>query len=111
MTTGQQIVAGWKETILKETDGGARIINLLYGSRFGNQIKFRGAITSQFKMRDEHTASARSKWKVNMWITTDYGGDQKSRNPFDLFAFERNMYNTKFSEILKAIASELNITL
>lgn len=112
MATGTQVISIWKQEILKNTDDGARVITHLYGSKFGNQIKFKNGFTDHFKVRDENTASARARYRNGMWNTTDYGGsDQRGRNPFDLFAHERMMQNAPFKDILKVMAEELSIPL
>ncbi len=94
-----------KQTILDNTEQGLDII-LYYYPQAREVIDGRA---KHFKMRDEKTASASIYTdRSNIWRVTDFGGDQVSRNCFELAMQEENK---EFSEILHLLIQRHNINI
>jgi hypothetical protein len=88
------------EDILNATDGGLIIIL----SYYPNAHKVVDKSARQFKIRDsEKTASASLKKLQNgVWVVTDFGGDQKSRNAIQVCALEEGIDYGKACALLGA---------
>ncbi len=106
--TAKERISAWKVLLLERTDGGLLLLQHLYP-----HMRVQGAKSLSFKIRNEKSESALCKLSAEngIWWTIDYGDDQKWRNPFDQYAYERGLSSATFTDILKEIAKELIITL
>lgn len=93
-----------QEEIFAKTNGGLDVILRLFpqaADSVGNKTK-------KFKLRGtEKTASASLKQlKTGVWVVTDFGGDQKTRNCIELVRYSENL---DFKQAIDWIASRFNI--
>jgi hypothetical protein len=88
------------EQIFDRTNGGLDIILFYYP----NAAKVVHKAARQFKIREsEKTASASLKQlQGGVWVVTDFGGDQKSRNGIQVCAFEENIAYGEACQLLGA---------
>jgi len=93
-----------QEQILEATNGGLDII-LHYYPQAGDSVSTRG---KKFKTREsEKTASASLKLLQNgVWVVTDFGGDQKSRNGIFVAMEEERI---EFKAAIQLLASRFNV--
>lgn len=83
---------------LLQIDGGLSYIL----HRFPQAVGADRNANQAFKMRDEHTASAKMKEIKGVWCITDFGGDGKARNAIEL---EMLHSNVEFIVALRTVAS------
>lgn len=94
-----------KEDIYRASNKGLDIIKALYPD--ARRIIDAGKLKEAFKMRlAEKTASAHLKEKETCWIVTDFGDDQRPRNPIDLWMKEKNL---SFYEAIVDINTQLQL--
>ncbi|WP_299431523.1 primase-helicase family protein [uncultured Aquimarina sp.] len=90
-----------KSNILEKTNGGLQVILRLFPNAEKN-----GRFV-HFKLREEDTASAMiKKMPDNNYIVTDFGGDGKGKNCFDLVMEKEGL---SFADACKWISSEFSI--
>lgn len=90
--------------LLEKTNGGLDIIEFYYPSVRDVLTKK----TKKFKIREEKTPSASLKYieKDNVYLCTDFGGDQKPRNGIQVCMLEENL---SFGEAIKLLASRYDL--
>nr|WP_317631817.1 hypothetical protein [uncultured Flavobacterium sp.] len=93
-----------EDKIFLETNGGLDIILTYYPQ--ANDVVSKQA--KNFKIRgNEKTASATLKQLQNgVWVVTDFGGDQKSRNAIHICALEENI---TYGEAIQLLGAKYNI--
>jgi hypothetical protein len=89
-----------EQDIFDATNGGLDIIL----SYYPNANKVISKVAKQFKLREsEKTASASLKLLANgVWVVTDFGGDQKSRNGIQVCALEESISHGEACALLGA---------
>lgn len=90
--------------IYEATDGGLNVIL----SYFPDAAECVGNHTKKFKIRTSDKTASASLKKItgNIWVVTDFGGDQKPRNCIEIV---RQQENCDFKEAIALIANRFNI--
>lgn len=88
--------------VLQATNNGLDIIAMYYpDARHALERR-----DKKFKIRDERSASASIRLKKGVWHVTDFGGDQKERNPFGVCELETGK---NFSEAVQYLATVFKV--
>ena len=95
-----------KEDISSRTNKGLDIIRHLYPD--AGRVIDSGNLKQAFKVRNEKTASAHLYEGKLWWLVTDFGDDQRSHDPIDLWQREKNL---GFNEACIDINTELMLGL
>ena len=94
-----------EKLIYEKTDGGRTIIEHYYPDSAESFLRK----DRKFKSRqNEKTASTSLKLKDGIWIVTDFGNDQKSRNAIGIVMLEEG--NCDYKQAIAIIAAKFNIT-
>jgi len=88
--------------VLEATNHGLDIIAMYYPDA-PNALQRRD---KKFKIRDERTASASLRLKNGSYHVTDFGGDQRERNPFGVCELETGK---EFADAVQYLAARFNV--